>query len=204
MASRKTIAFVAVMTVSGSAVAALSLRGEPPRRLKYGPDVAQPVAPAELADWMLSGRRDFAVVDLRDDAAYRAGHVRDAEHCGSCHEDRAQGRAAMEEHFVDLSKKVVLYTQTGKESVELPKMLAKNPRLHVLEGGYAGWQREVLAPVSFDDVTTDEELAARRRREAVRAHFAGERAVTATPAKLPVTPIRRTGAHAPAAAREGC
>lgn len=206
MASRQVVAFVAVLTVSGSAVAALSLRGEPVRRVKWDVEQgrARHVAPRELAEWIIQGRRDFTVVDLRPGDAYDQAHVRDAVSCGSCHEDRSQARHAQEEHFIDLGKKLVVYTETGKEAVELPRLLAQNPRLHVLQGGFDGWKKDVLAPVTFDGVTDEDQLAGLRRREAVRAFFSGERPVTATPAKLPVTPIRREGAHQAAAPKEGC
>lgn len=197
--------FVAVLLVAGVAVAALSFRGPPKRRLHHGvSQSARVVTPNELASWIIEGRRDFVVIDLREEADFKKAHVRDAVSCGSCHSSKDEGRQAMQEAlFVDLSKKLVLYTETGTEAVDLPRLLAKNPRLYTLEGGYAGWQREVLAPVTFGGEANLEELRARQKREAVRAFFAGERPVAA-PAALPLAPIKRKDAHAPAGAREGC
>lgn len=206
MLSRPVVAFFAVTLVAGTAVAALSLKPVA-KQVKFDLDAKahRRVQPAELADWIVTGKRDFAVVDLRGDEAFEAGHVKDAVHCGSCHESRKEGRQAAEEHFIDLSKKLVLYTQTGKERVELPRLLARNPRLYVLDGGYDRWQRDVLAPVTLGGELDPAEAEAHKRREAVRAFFSGERpGQTAQPARLPVTPIRRDSAHQPAAAHEGC
>jgi rhodanese-related sulfurtransferase len=210
--NRSVLAFAAAFLVAGSAVAALWWRGPPPRRVKFtvsAPASAR-VSATDLASWIIEGRRDFAVIDLRGDAAFEAGHVKDAVHCGSCHEDRAAGEQAlhaMEDHFVDLSKKLVLYTQTGRETVELPRLLAQNPRLLVLDGGYDAWRAEVLAPVAIGGEQgegAEALIEARKKRQAVRAFFTGERPASAGPAQLPVTPIRRDTAHQPAAAHEGC
>jgi len=197
------IIFAVVLLVAGAAVAGLSLRGEPKRKLRYQVSSTQTVTPAELAAWIIEGRRDFSVVDLRDPEDYAKGHVRGAVSCGSCHTDAAEAKQD-ETTFVDLSKKLVLYTDTGTESVDLPKLLAKNPRLYVLAGGWEAWQRDVLAPVTFGGETDQEQVDEKQRREAVRAFYAGERTDSARPAALPITPIRRKAAHQTAGAHEGC
>jgi rhodanese-related sulfurtransferase len=202
---KHAVTFAVVFLVAGAAVAGLSLRGEPQRRLHFGvSQTARTVKPTELASWIIEGRRDFAVIDLRGQPRFDQGHVRDAVSCGTCHTSAEEGRKAVQETmFVDLSKKLVLYTETGTEDVSLPKLLAKNPRLYTLAGGYAAWQRDVLAPVAFGGETDAEQVQEKQRREAVRAFFAGERA-TSAPAALPLAPIKRKAAHQPAGAREGC
>ncbi len=203
---KRAALFAATFLVAGVAVAGLSLRGEPRRKLHFGvSQTARTVKPTELASWIIEGRRDFVVIDLRGQADFDRGHVRDAVSCGQCHASAEEGRKAVQETmFVDLSKKLVLYTHSGDETVELPKLLARNPRLYTLEGGYAGWERAVLAKVAFGGEADVEELQRKQRQEAVRAFFAGERPQQAAPAVLPMAPIKRKSTHAPAAAREGC
>lgn len=206
--SKKAWAFAATFAALGLVIALVSLRGEP-----HGPvafDVGGPgrpsVTPVELAEWGIEGRRDFALVDLRSHEQYQAGHIRGAVNCGSCHGSAADGKRAQEgETFVDLTKKLVVYTESGSEAVQLPRVLAENPRLYRLEGGYAGWKSQVLAPVAFGGETDDGEVAAKRLKEAVRAFYAGERPATGDTAKLPITPIRRETPHNPVGrAAEGC
>lgn len=202
---KHALTFTLVLLLAGAAVAGLSLRGEPQRRLHFGvSQKARTVKPTELAAWIIEGRRDFAVIDLRGQPAFEQGHVRDAVSCATCHTSAAEGRQALQETlFVDLSKKLVLYTETGTEEVSLPRLLAKNPRLYTLEGGYQAWQRDVLAPVAFGGEADLDALHDKQRLEAVRAFFAGER-TTSLPAALPLEPIKRKAAHQPAGAREGC
>lgn len=204
MFRRSTLGFAGVLLVGGLAVAALSLRGEPQRRTRFAVMDRPHVAPDELARWIVEGRRDFAIVDLRPAADFAAGHVRGAVSCATCHGDNAEGRKAEESGFVDLSKKLVLYTDSGSEAVELPRLLADNPGIYFLDGGYRAWRAQILGPVSFGGETSEAELLARQRREALRAFFAGERPGAAAPAPLPVTPMRRDGAHKPAGTGEGC
>jgi rhodanese-related sulfurtransferase len=205
MLNGKRILFAAAVFLSGVTVAALSVKGPPPRRLRYEVEAKahRAVAPAELARWIIEGRRDFTVIDLRGPPDFEKGHIRSAVNCGHCHVDRSEGQKAVTAgNFVDLSKKLVVYTETGEEHVELPKILAHHPNLLLLKGGWRGWQADILAPVSFDGVTDDERRVELLRREAVRAFFAGERANTA---ELPMAPIKRENAHRPASgAREGC
>jgi uncharacterized protein len=203
----RAIAFTSVLLAGGLAVAAASVWGPPPRQVKLRVDQERlpQVAPAELAQWIIEGRRDFVVVDLRGNAAYQASHVRDAVHCGTCHEDKDAAHEAQQgDHFVDLSKKLVLYADSGATPLELPPIVARNARLHVLAGGFAAWQRDILAPVALTGVSDRDELEARQRHEAVRAFFAGERPASGTVAPLPITPVKREGAHKPAGASEGC
>lgn len=206
MMTRNRILFAVVVLTSGITVAALASRGPPPRKLKYEVDARTHavVQPNELAKWIVEGRRDFTVIDLRQPADFEKGHVRSAVNCGHCHANAAEGRAAVDKgDFVDLSKKLVVYTATGTEPVELPKVLARNPNLLLMKDGYAGWERDVLAKVSFEGVTDQDRMNELQQKEALRAFFSGERPSAVT-APLPIAPIRRDTAHKPAAAREGC
>lgn len=207
MLTRNRILFAAVVLFSGVTVAALAGRGPPPRKLIYAVDARThaEVTTTELSRWIIEGRRDFTVIDLRAPEAFEKSHVRNAVNCGHCHANAAEGRAAVEKgDFVDLTKKLVAYTDTGSDPVQLPKVLADNPRLYLLKGGYQAWRDEVLAKVSFEGVTDPDRLNELNQREAVRAFFSGERPTTGVTAPLPTAPIKRDTAHKPAAAREGC
>jgi rhodanese-related sulfurtransferase len=206
MFSRNQIVLGAVLLAIGAALAVASLRGEPKRRLslKVETESSRRVEPRELAAWMIEGRRDFAVVDMRSAEDYAKGHLRQAVNCGSCHESKEAGAKAMKgEGFVDLSKKLVFYTEGDGEEILLPRLLHDNPRLYRLAGGWSRWQKEVLAPVRFEGISDEEQLGEARKRAAVRSFLNGERPAPVN-ARLPVTPIRRVGEHKAATASEGC
>ena len=204
---KRLLAAAAVVLLLGGALAAASLRGEPRRKLRYDVEGGRSleVSPAALATWIVEGRRDFAVVDLRDHQQFKKGHVRGAVSCGTCHASREDGQQAQQgESFVDLSKKLVLYTDSDLETITLPKLLHDNPHLYRLRGGWQGWQRDVLTRRALEGPTDEAALDAARRHEAVRAFLTGERPSQATEAKLPVAPIKRSGEHKTAGPSEGC
>ncbi len=205
--SARSLAFAAAVLVAGGAVAAMSAGGEPQHRQKF--DVGRADHPAvtapELAAWGIEGRRDYVLVDLRPSEDFKEGHIRGAVSCGTCHASADEGKKADQgEAFVDLTKKLVLYTETGAEKVKLPKLLADNPRLYILAGGYEAWKNQVMTPVSFGGETDEAQVLAKQKHEAVRAFYAGERPASGKNAVLPVAPIKREGAHAPAKPSEGC
>lgn len=202
MLTRNRILFAVVLVACGGIVAVLSIRGDPPRKLKgtFQSSARSEVKPAELAGWIIEGRRDFTVVDMRAHAEFKAGHVRDAVSCGTCHGSKEEGRK--DEAFVDLSKKVVLYAQTDADAIVLPRVMLDNPRLMRMTGGYEAWRKEVLAPVSFEGLKDEAALDAAKRREAMRAFFSGEVPTVAAP-PVQAEPVRRASPHK-AAAAEGC
>ena len=207
MFPRYSLAFAGTMLLGGVAIAVASLGGEPERRLAFNfeTDAGRRVSPSELADWIIEGRRDFAVVDMRSKDQYQAGHVRGAINCGNCHASKEDGRNAQRgDSFVDLSKKLIFYGQNDSDVISLPKVLHDNQRLYRLEGGYQGWQAEILAPIAFGGDDGEEERLAKRKRDAVRGFFTGERTAERRPAKLDLQPIRRKNAHKLAVADEGC
>ena len=205
MLTRNRIAFAVAFVVLAAGVAGLSLRGDPlrPMTTSFKSDEEQTVTPDELASWIIEGRRDFTVVDMRPLEQYKKGHIGDAVSCGSCHESREEGRKS--EAFVDLTKKVVLYAQSNQDEIVLPKILAGSPRLLRLSGGWEGWSKEILSPELVDGLKSSEAVDDRERRQARRGFFTGETPAAAAPAKLPVEPVRRTSPHSgTAAAAEGC
>jgi rhodanese-related sulfurtransferase len=203
---RMPLYFFGGLILVGAAVAGLSLRHAPERRGVRELDLrARPqVRPADLAAWIVEGRRDFVVVDLRSGDDYKKGHIKGAVSCSSCHGSAQEGAASQRgEAFVDLTKKLVLVTDGREQQLALPKILASNPRVASLAGGYPAWQQQILAKVSFGGETDERQLELKKKREALRSYFSGERP-TAAPARIPITPVRREGAHKPAVVREGC
>lgn len=195
----------AALFAAGLTVAGLSARGHPSQPLLY--DVAgveQSVTADEVATWIIEGRRDFTVIDLRPPADFERGHIRAAVNCHHCHIDR-KGADAEEGYYVDLSKKLVAYTETGAEHMKLPRIVARHPNLMLVKGGWQAWKTDVLGPVSFEGVDDDEARAELLRREARRAFFAGERTGPGAAAAPAVVPLKRECPRpAPATAREGC
>jgi rhodanese-related sulfurtransferase len=140
------------------------------------------VTPDELADWLLAGRQDYRVLDLRPEADYAAYHVPGAERL-----------AIPDLAAADLprNEKYVLYSEEGIHSAQAWMLLRakRYPAVYILLGGLAQWREQVLFPVAPPEgAPAEERLAFAARAERAR-HFGGApRAAAAggpTPELLP-------------------
>lgn len=205
MITKARVLFAVALLLPGSAIAVLSLRGEPqPALAAVAPHTkANEVLPAELAEWIITGRNDFVLLDMRDLAAYRQGHIRGAFSCQSCHGSREEGKQFLQSApGVDLAKRVVLYTETGAEEVRVPKIIHDNPYLYHLRGGYRAWSAEVLAEAKLADGDSEAVALSKQKHNAVRNLFLGKAVAAEAPVRLKIKPVRRMRAHK--SADEGC
>ena len=169
------------------------------------------VTPAELADWLIAGRNDFRLIDLREAAEFAAYHIPNAENL------TVTGLVAAE---LPRNEKIVLYSAEGIHSAQAWFFLAaqRYPAVYILLGGLKAWQEEVLFPVQPAAGASPAELASFARAAEVAKHFGGgPRAATAGEAQLasaappalptptvvaPPAPV--AGGAAPKKKKEGC
>ncbi|HEY3381181.1 MAG TPA: rhodanese-like domain-containing protein [Vicinamibacterales bacterium] len=127
------------------------------------------VKPTELADWIIQGRADFRLIDLRDEASFTAYHIPSATNVPL---------ATLPNADLARNEKLILYADDGTRSAQAWFLLrAKGFRgVYMITGGIDGWKQDVLFPVLRDDA--DPVLAARLR--AISTHFGGNVVAAAT------------------------
>jgi rhodanese-related sulfurtransferase len=120
------------------------------------------VAAAALADWIIQGRSDFRLIDLRTPAAFAAGpRIPSADNIPL---------TALLDAGLDRAEKILL---VGDDQVAVAQawllLEASGYRgASILDGGLAAWRDQVVYPrVDAVDAMT------RARLEAVSAHFGG-------------------------------
>lgn len=202
--SRKYL-FVGTLLVVGLLIMGSSLRSEPSKMLTYHLSVSDKkvVGPEELSDWIISGRRDFVMLDMRAPDTYKASHIRGAENCGGCHQSKAEGKAMLGQRpEIDLTKKIVFYTQSGKEEIAIPKVLHDNVNLYWLRGGYSAWKAQILTAMKYNEGDDESLTLSKRKRNAVRDFFLGT-STALSQVKVKVKPLKRVHPHG-AAEDEGC
>jgi rhodanese-related sulfurtransferase len=185
------------VTVASDELAVLAGRG------------ADQVDPVELANWIVAGRTDYRLIDLRDERAFAAYRIPTAEGVPI-------GRlldAGLARH-----EKLVLYAEDGVKASQGWFLLKANgyKGVYMVSGGLELWKARVLFPRLREgagaEVARDNELLRVRA-----AHFGGTplapgpgEAATAAAARLPsppvvAAPVLPGGAKAPARKkREGC
>ncbi len=164
------------------------------------------VGAEELADWLVQGRADFRLLDLRSDAAFKEYHIPQAE---------PVPMEKLLDYGLQRNEKVVLYSDGGIHSAQAWFLLrAKGYRgVYILRGGLEEWKDAVLFPRLAPGATPQE--AAKFERKAQVAKFFGGAAQTggATGAAAPKVEMPKLAAPPPSAApaaggakkkKEGC
>lgn len=167
------------------------------------------VTPSELATWIVEGRSDYRLIDLRSDAEYAAYHIPTAENVQL---------SALTGYPLLRTEKIVLYSQGGIHAAQAWFLLrAEGYRaVYTVFGGLDGWKDDVLFP-TLPAAAGSQERARFERAAAVAQFFGGQArsgdatagSAAAAPALPKMTaPAPSAGAIAPAAKprkkKEGC
>jgi rhodanese-related sulfurtransferase len=165
------------------------------------------VSPEILADWIIQGKADFRLIDLRTEVGYSAYHIPGAEHVTL---------TALPEYGLTKNEKIVLYSAGGIHSAQAWFLLkAKGYEgVYLLRGGLEEWQDKVLFPKLAADPTPAETVEFSKMR-AVSAFFGGtpqaggatgqETAVAPSMPKLEMPQSAQAPAGAPKKKKkEGC
>ena len=123
--------------------------------------------PGVIAGWIIQGRNDFMLFDLRDPTEFDQGHLPHAVQV-----DPAKLRDPDIVRGLPDYKALVFYGHSEEPDAKLLEPLFERG-LHViiLEGGYMGWERHVLSKPR--SVATPEEA----KRDAMARFFRGESAL---------------------------
>ena len=207
---------VAALILGAVAIAATPARGSGGRidAAELASIVAREVdhvSVRDLADWIIQGRADYRLIDLRDEKAYAAYHIPTAEHAPM---------ATIADYPIGRNERIVLYSDGGIHSAQAWFLLrAKGFQgAYILSGGLDEWKDQILFPRLAANATPAE-VKAFDAVKAVSARFGGRPMVGVSPdaagaglAELPlpempkvVAPAGGLGGRTPARKkREGC
>ena len=165
------------------------------------------VTAAELAAWIVEGRADYRLLDLRTEQDYATYHVPTAENVPL---------SGLADYPLQRNEKIVLYSEGGIHSAQAWMLLRAQgyEAVYMVLGGLESWKDEVLFPSLPADA--DAQARARFERAAQVAKFfggearlGGAAAAPAAGAELPklAAPPPSPGPAAPVAKKkkkEGC
>ncbi|MBI5403861.1 MAG: rhodanese-like domain-containing protein [Ignavibacteriae bacterium] len=119
----------------------------------------------ELADWIIQGKSDYRIIDLRTEKEFAEYHIPGAENIPMQTLDKA-----------DLMKneKIILYSEGGIHSAQGWMILkAKDFKgVYILFGGLEEWNEKILFP-KIPENATPEQLAAFEKIKEVSKFFGG-------------------------------
>jgi rhodanese-related sulfurtransferase len=176
------------------------------------------VTPSELGAWIIEGRSDYRLLDLRSEGEFAEYHIPTAENVPI---------SALPDYPLLPNEKVILYSEGGIHAAQAWFLLRAHglTTVYTVLGGLDAWQDEVLFPVM--PAGADPQQRARFERSAAVARFFGGQPRTAStaqddtaespglpamaasaanerPALAPPVPGRATPVTKPKKRKEGC
>jgi hypothetical protein len=102
------------------------------------------IAPLELADWIIQGRSDYRLIDLRSEKEFSTYAIPGAENVPM---------ASLTDHGLTKNEKIILYSEGGIHSAQAWMLLRSlgYQGVYILRGGLEGWNDEVLFPTLADN-----------------------------------------------------
>lgn len=142
------------------------------------------VSAHDLATWLIEGRGDFQIIDVRMPADFEKGHIGDAQNIPLAElvTDTAIGALPMD-------RKVIVYSNGSENAAKATVLLRlAGINAHLLTGGYNAWQAKILNPEISAEALDGESLATAEQR-AYACYFVGERSdATTRPSSEPFVP----------------
>lgn len=137
------------------------------------------VAPEVLADWIIRGRSDYRLIDLRSANEYADYHIPGAENVPP---------ALLADHGLLRNEKIILYSEGGIHSAQAWFLLRAlgYQGVYMLRGGLDEWKSAILFPAPPPS-PSPEQLATFEKRKEVSRFFGGTPA-TGTSAVEAATP----------------
>jgi hypothetical protein len=136
------------------------------------------VTPGELAAWIIEGRTDYRLVDIRDEKAFAEYHIPTAENVVlATVADGALGR----------TDRIVLYGDGGIHAAQAWMVLKGQGYTHVytLLEGLDAWKDEVLFPAMPRNPTLEQQARFERSVQ-VAKFFGGQPRAAAAPGSVPM------------------
>lgn len=150
------------------------------------------VSADDLADWIIQGRKDFLLVDVRSQDDFNNGHIDTAENMPLTY---LVERRTLEQ--LPRDRLLVLYSNGTDHAGQAAVMLRlAGLKAYALGGGYNFWQQRILNPDL--NLVSEEQAAEVEKRRAIACYFAGnyraaggEQAAAPAPAAYtpPLAPI---------------
>ncbi|HSL89322.1 MAG TPA: rhodanese-like domain-containing protein [Ignavibacteriaceae bacterium] len=133
----------------------------------------------ELTDWIIQGRMDYRLLDLRDEKSYNEYHIPTAENVPL---------SDLMNYPVERNEKIILYSDGGIHSSQAWFLLKSKgfKSAYFIIGGLDEWKDKILFPAAPVDSTT-ESLAQFNKMKEISKFFGGTPVETASSSTEKVT-----------------
>jgi len=127
------------------------------------------VTPIELSQWIIAGKADYQLIDIRSSKVFQKGHIKGAINIPL---KKLLKKTTIDNEVSD-SKMIVLYSNGNSHAHQaalILKTIGKDT--YVLEGGFNGWIATVLNPKT-PKTFTDDEILKYKASQSIANYFGG-------------------------------
>lgn len=112
----------------------------------------------ELADWIIKGKADYRLIDLRSGKDFEEYHIPGAENIAI---------GSLLDAGLLRNEKIILYSEGGTHSAQAWFLLKaqKYKNVYLLRDGLGEWKERILFPSIAENATAEEKAAFEKRKE---------------------------------------
>jgi rhodanese-related sulfurtransferase len=126
------------------------------------------VSVQDLSHWIIQGRKDFVLIDIRKPDAFAVGHIKGAENVPLA---ELMSKAKLD--GLPGGRKLIVYSADSAEAAAAAALLrVAGHEAQAVTGGYDAWAREILHP-NISAVATIGETPAVAEKRAIACYFVG-------------------------------
>lgn len=128
------------------------------------------VSVADLAEWLIEGRQDLLLIDVRAADDFQKGRIGNAQNVPLAELVTSESLAGL-----PTDRKIVVYSNGSENAAKAAVMLRLSGfDAHLVTGGYNAWQQQILNPDISAQALDGESLQVAAQR-AYSCYFVGDR-----------------------------
>jgi rhodanese-related sulfurtransferase len=134
------------------------------------------IDPQTLSEWIIEGRRDFILIDIRSEKEFEKGKIKGAENIPL---QKLITKSAIEELPKD---KIIVVYSNGSSHASQAWLVMKTAGIesYILEGGFNYWNSFILNPGEHSADASDDEVLKYKSGMAVSNYFGGGSSTSST------------------------
>jgi rhodanese-related sulfurtransferase len=186
---------IGVLVALVLAMVILFLPAQDSKKYRFDPqDIARSIEesedhidPATISGWIIEGRRDFMLIDIRGSEAFEQGHIKGAENIPL---SQLLQRDTLDELPED--KLMVIYSN-GSSHAAQAWLVMKTAGFdsYMLEGGFNYWNQVIMNPKAPAGEAPDDEILRYKTQLAVKGYFGGDATAVSNQVASPDKPKKK-------------
>lgn len=135
------------------------------------------IDPSTLSQWLIEGRQDFMLIDIRTPGEFEQGHIKGAKNIPLA---QLLEKDTLQE--LPGEKYIILYSNGSSHAAQA--WLVMNTAgfdSYMLEGGFNYWNKVIMNPNPPSGQVSDDEILRYKTQVAVKNYFSGGTAAGANP-----------------------